>query len=511
LQTPFFYSPRAFVYASIAPMANIPKLISKTKIMQGYQCHKNIYLSVHNKELIPPVGPDLQALFDQGHAVTIEARKRFPDGVLVDLPAWEFVASLKKTKELLADKVTCIFEAAFEYKGCYARADIITYNETTQRWSVIEVKSTTKVKDEHLDDVGLQVWIMANAGLPVEKISLMHLNNLCKYPDLSNLFIEEDVTDQLRSRHNLVAPRLNEIFKSLRSESVPDVDIGPHCSLPRDCQFMEHCWSQKNLPKKSVFSIPGLYDKKWPFYSSGQVALDEIETSQLSEKQQQCLEVLKTGKRFVDSAKIKQELSTWKFPLVFLDFETVNPAIPQFRGTGPFTQVPFQFSVHILDSLESESQHFEFLHDDETDPRPKLIPELLKACGTEGSIVAYYGKFESARIQELGDFSPAHVEALQNLRERIVDPLPIIRESVYDADFLDSYSIKSVGPALLGPSFSYAEMAVGDGSAAQRAYALMVTSSGHSERQQQIRRDLLDYCKMDTWVMVELVKWLFRC
>ena len=138
-------------------MATLPKLISKTKIMQGYQCQKNIYLSVHRKDLVPKVGPELQALFDQGNAVTIEARKRFSNGVLVDLPAYDFFGSLKKTRELLAAHTPVIFEAAFEYQGCYARADVITYNEVTQRWSIIEVKSTTKVKDEHLDDVGLQV------------------------------------------------------------------------------------------------------------------------------------------------------------------------------------------------------------------------------------------------------------------------------------------------------------------------------------------------------------------
>jgi hypothetical protein len=250
-------------------MAQIPKLISKTKIMQGYQCHKNIYLSVHKKELIPKVGPELQALFDQGHQVTIEARKRFPQGVLVDNPAFDFGGSLKKTRELLAAHTPSIFEAAFEYKGCYARADVITYNESTQRWSIYEVKSSTKVKDEHLDDVGLQVWIMANAGLPIEKISIMHLNSLCKYPNLDNLFTEEDVTDKLRALHTKISPRLNEIFKDLRLDQVPDVDIGAHCFEPRECQFKDHCWSQKNIPELSLFSIPGLREKKWELYTEG--------------------------------------------------------------------------------------------------------------------------------------------------------------------------------------------------------------------------------------------------
>lgn len=492
-------------------MAQVPKLISKTKIMQGYQCQKNIYLAVHRKELIPKVTPELQALFDQGNAVTIEARKRYPTGVLVDFPAYDFIGSLKKTRELLAAHTPIIFEAAFEYKGCYARADIISYNELTQRWSIIEVKSTTKVKDEHLDDVGLQVWIMANAGLPIEKISLMHLNTLCKYPDLSNLFTEEEVTDVLRTRHAQISVKLNEIFKTLRSDEVPETDIGPHCFKPRECQFSEHCWSEKKIPEPSVFSIPGLRDKKWELYAGGFTDIQKIPSADLNEKQKICLDVLKTGKRFVDSEKIKKVLSFWKFPLIFLDFETINPAIPRYNGTGPFMQVPFQYSVHILNSPESDLLHYEFLYDDAGDPRPMLISELLKNCSGAGSVVAYYGQFEAARIQELCDFAPEFKEALMAISSRIVDPLPLFREAVYDSAFSDSYSIKSVGPAILGEEFSYEKMEVGDGSAAQRAFEQLISNKISLPHKQKLRQAMLDYCKKDTFVMVELVKWLYKC
>lgn len=492
-------------------MIKLPRLMSKTKIMLGYQCHKNIYLAVHMKELIPPVTPELQALFDQGNAVTEEARKKYPSGVLVDNPAFDFVGSLKKTKDLLAQHTPVIFEAAFEYKGCYARADIIVYNELSGRWSIYEVKSTTKVKEEHLDDVGLQVWIMANAGLPIEKISIMHLNNLCKFPNLENLFNEEDVTDALRDRHTKISPRLNGIFESLRTEKVPEIDLGAHCLKPRECQFYDYCRSEANIPEVSVFSIPGLNEKKWDLYSKGVVKIEDVLIEDLNDKQRMCLEVLKSGKRFVDTQYIKKELSLWKFPLVFLDFETINPAIPRYHGAAPFMQVPFQFSVHVMQSLDSDLIHSEFLHDQCTDPRDSLIPALIEACGSEGSVVAYYGKFEAGVIQDLEDFAPDHKPKLSAIRERIVDPLPIIRESVYDKAFGDSYSIKSVGPALLGDGFSYKNMQVGDGSAAQRAFEELISDQTNEKRKSELRQAMLEYCKKDTFVMVELVKWLYKC
>ena len=479
--------------------------------MQGYQCHKNMWLSVHRKELIPKVTPELQALFDQGNKVTEEARKRFPNGVLVDLPPWEFVASLKKTRELLAAHTEFIFEAAFEYKGCYARADVIAYNAVTQRWSIIEVKSTTKVKDEHLDDVGLQVWIMANAGLPIEKISILHLNNACKFPDMNNLFIEEDVTDRLRDLHTRIAPRLNEIFSSLRIDEVPPQKFGAHCFAPRECQFIDLCRDEAALPEPNIFDIPGFYKKRWELFDRGLVSLDQVPEAALDEKQKIQVEVLKGKKRFVDRKKVSEHIASWKFPLIFLDFETINPAVPHFDGTSPFQQVPFQFSVHILDSLEAkELRHIEFLQDDGTDPRSALVPELLKACAGEGSVVAYYGVFEAKCIQDLEDYFPAQKQELAQIRDRSVDPLPVFKDAVYDAAFKDSFSIKSVGPAILGEQFSYENMAVGDGSAAQRAYTELAAMTPSPLRNQK-RQALLDYCKKDTLIMVELVKWLYQC
>ncbi len=504
-------------------MAQIPKLISKTKIMNGYQCHKNLYWAIHNKQLIPPVSPELQALFDQGNAVTEMARKLYPMGILVDFPAYDFIGSLHKTRDLLKEKTEIIFEAAFEYLGCYARADIIKYNPISQRWSIIEVKMTTKVKDEHLDDVGLQVWIMANAGLPIEKISIMHLNNLYRHSSLKentkNLFIEEDVTDKLRESYRLISPRLTDIFKAIKSDTVPEVSIGKKCFVPRECQFLNHCWGQLEMPTPNVFDLPALNNKKWSeakwdLYERGHIGLTNLDekdkTEILNTQQNKALEAIICNKRFVDSAKIQNELASWKWPLIFLDFETINPAVPRYQETWPFMQVTFQFSLHVLSTREEQPQHFDFLAEDLNDPREALAKKLIKVCPLNGTIVAYFAKFESERLKELADHLPEYADKLNQIRERLVDPLPLLRESVYDPKFGDSFSIKSVGPALLGDRFSYSHLKVGDGGAAQRAFEELISSKTSPMRKNELKAALLSYCEQDTLVMVELVRWLYE-
>src|SRR5436190_9874167 len=139
-------------------MNQLPKLLSTTKLMRGYHCLKCIYLTIHHPELEAPITSETQALFDQGNIIGAKAREYYPGGVLIDNKPWDFIGALSKTRELIANGTTTIYEAAFEYMGCYARADIIQYSPDTKRWRIFEVKSSTKVKPEHYDDVGLQVW-----------------------------------------------------------------------------------------------------------------------------------------------------------------------------------------------------------------------------------------------------------------------------------------------------------------------------------------------------------------
>lgn len=494
-----------------AGMRPLPKLLSKTKIMRGYRCAKAIYLTIHQPDLEPPIGPDQQAVFDQGNWVGEVARTYYPGGVLIDNKPWDFGGSLKRTRELLKEGTEFIYEAAFDYKGCYARADILKYSKETKRWTLIEVKSGTKVKPEYIEDVGLQAWIIANSGLPLEKICILHLNPDCRFPDLKNLFVEVDVTDQLRENYRDIGPRLNAIFGAIRSPEVPDVDIGPQCTLSRDCEFKAVCFAQKNIPEVSVFDIPRFRDKVWEYYKKGQVELKDIDTLGLSEQQRHMIEAHVNNEAFVDKPAIRTAIQNWRYPLVYLDFETVNPPIPRYHGTGPYQQVPFQFSVHIQQEPGGATLvHKEFLHDSGTDPRLSLIPALLEACEGDGTIIAYYAKFEIKCIEDLADFSPEHREELLALVPRFADPLDVFRDAVYDPAFKGSYSLKAVAPALLGGEFSYADMEVGDGLAAQRAFAELIADGTDENRRSEIRAAMLEYCAKDTLAMVEAVNWLNR-
>lgn len=479
--------------------------------MRGYQCLKQIFLTVHQPQLEAPISADTQARFDEGSAVGEKAREYFPGGVLVDNKPWDFIGSLKRTRELLSARTPIIYEAAFEHNGCYARADIIRYLPDIQRWQVFEVKSSTSVKEEHLQDVALQAWIMAKGGLPIAEIHLMHLNSQCRFPDLSNLFKVNDVTDACREIYPGIAGKVTEIWSTVRGEKQPIMQIGAHCSKPYDCGFQKHCFAIAEIPEFSVLDLPGLRQKKWELLEKGvQKITDERLPNliELSELQSRIIEAERTRVRYIEKQAVANALSEWKFPLVFLDFETVQSAIPKYPGCGPYAQVPFQFSAHILDSWDANLRQVEFLWDRIDDPRPDLIPQLLQACGEKGNIVAYYSQFEGERIKEMADAFPKYSEKLLDLLPRLVDPLPILRQHVYDPQFRGSFSLKSVAPALLGAASSYENMEVADGRSAQRAYAKMLQAPPNEK--ETLKAALLEYCRKDTLVMLQLVLELRR-
>jgi hypothetical protein len=194
--------------------------------------------------------------------------------------------------------------------------------------------------------------------------------------------------------------------------------------------------------------------------------------------------------------------------LYFFDFETVFPAIPILDGTSPFQQVPFQYSLHILENEGAELQHREFLaspssfsHSNEMHPCLALIQQLKSDIGSTGSIVAYNAGFEMGVLSDLAKMFPTESEFIHSLIERFVDLLIPFRNAWYYTPAMGkSASIKSVLPAL-APSFSYDDLEIGNGGLASDTFLSMILNQFNGDAA-ETRKHLLAYCKRDTEGMV---------
>ena len=480
--------------------APLPSRLSKTRFCSGVQCTRLLWWLVHDRdapELVP--GPGLQAIFDQGHRVGAAARERFPGGVLVDADHRDFAARLDQTRKALLGGAPAIFEASFAADGVFVAVDVL--ERQGRRWNLVEVKSTSQVKEPHHIDVAVQLHALRSSGIDVQRADLMHLNTACTFPDLSNLFVRSDVTREAEALLPGIPGEIRKLGAAIAGP-LPEVKPGPQCTDPYDCPFQSRCWPA--LPAHHVSTLYRIGKRAQAFVDDGYATIHDLPGGvRLTGPAARQFRSVRAGAPLFEPG-LAGALAAIQSPAAFLDFETVNPAIPVWNGCHPFEAVPVQMSCHVR-SGGGELVHHAFLAEGAGDPRPAIADAVVAACKDARTVVAYNAPFERRQLEHLAAHVPARREALLDVAGRLVDLLPIVREHVYDPAFGGSFSLKSVAPAL-APGLGYGDLEIGEGSQAQFALEdLLLRGEGiPDEDRTRRRRQLLDYCERDTLATVRV-------
>ncbi|MCJ7526486.1 MAG: DUF2779 domain-containing protein [Candidatus Aminicenantes bacterium] len=339
----------------------------------------------------------------------------------------------------------------------------------------------------------------------------MHINNqYVRQGDIEpdKLFTKEDITEQIQELLLQVEPNLEKMVKIIQGAECPDIKIGPHCSNPYECPLKEMCWAF--LPESNVFA---LYRGKTLGFELLQQKIQRLADippgTKLNSSQSIQLKCAKTNKPHIDKKGIANFLSTLQYPYYFLDFETVGLAIPFYDGTRPYQNIPFQFSLHIVEKEGGKQEHHSFLAEGKADPRPEILKELKSLLGNSGSIIAYNAGFETGCLDGCAESFPQYSEWVQQIKQRIIDLLiPFRSFYYYHAKQGGSASLKSVLPALTGKG--YQGMEIADGGTASREYARVTFADAGKEERQKVRKQLEEYCGRDTegmiWIVEELTK-----
>lgn len=435
--------------------------------MYGCQCPKRLYLYKKHKNLANPEDARQEAVFAAGTDSGLLAQQLFPNGVDASPPdAFQYALAAKNTQLYLATHFV-IYEATFIYNGVMCAIDILV--RKGNQWYAFEVKGTNSVKPQHITDAALQYAIITGSGLPLADFSIVHFNKSYVRKGAINvqqLFTATSVLEGVLSQQETILGKIDELKQVLALPEIPDVDVGMHCEKPYPCNFTNYCF--KDI---LVEETPAL-----------------------------------TGTIEVFTEPLKGFMNDIRYPLYFFDFETMMYGVPEFDDSSPWQQLPFQYSLHVQHTPESELEHRSFLGDGTTDPRQQLVEQLLHDIGTEGSILVYYKPFEIGRLKELATVFPQHKTAIHQMVTRIVDLIePFKKQMVKIPATQGSNSIKDVLPALV-PELSYQNLTIQEGGTASFTY------TRHAQlpetQRQQTRQDLLDYCHLDTLAMVKIWEWL---
>jgi hypothetical protein len=486
--------------------------LSKSRYLTGLQCPKALWLYRHRPDLKPPVSEQKQWLFDSGHEVGNLAQQYFGDGHLIDEEYYDTDKAIQSTQDAIAAGNDIIFEAtAASPDGAFSKIDILQKTDSAGHWDLIEVKQSTEVKDYHLDDISLQRYAFSNAGYDVRKSILMHLNRQyvrCGDLDLNGLFLLEDCTELAQARMEHVPEYLTGLLKVVNEPQEPFVQIGRRCKSPFECDYIPYCWQY--VPEYSVFDvIKGVK-------LDGLISMDILDIKDippgfhLTDRQLIDIQAFENQQVHVDHAMIQQFLDTLKYPLYYLDYETIFPAIPLFDYSSPYQQIPFQFSLHVQQQKGGGVDHLEFLYTGDSDPRAEFTEALIALYSSNGSVVVYNKAFESRINKELATHLPQHQTYLEDINSRMVDLLvPFKSRYLYHPKMNGAASIKKVLPAFV-PELDYGALEISDGDAASRNYMKCLKGMVSGDEREKIYRDLRQYCEMDTLAEVRLIEKLYE-
>lgn len=473
--------------------------LSKSRIVIHQQCPKRLWLQTYRPEQAE-VEDSAQVRMEAGHQVGDIARRLFPGGMLIDTP--DLTQALLETSNLLAGPPRPLFEATFQAEGVLVRADLLIPDGSGYR--MVEVKSATSVKDYYYADAAIQAWVAQRAGVPLSRIEVAHIDTGFVYPggeEYQGLLRHVDVTDAIAERIAAV-PAWIQAARTTLDDAEPAIEPGKQCHDPYDCPFIGYCSPPvEGYPPELLPNNRGLAAR---LRSDGYTDLRDVPEHLLSnDTHRRIWRITRSGVPELDP-RAGAELRKLPYPRYYLDFETLNPAVPIWPGTRPYMQVPFQWSCHI-EHADGHLEHHAYLADDQHDPRPGFIDSLLDVLGSDGPIFVYNIGFERGRLNELKDGFKYLSPRIESVIDRLVDLYPIAKANYYHPAMRGSWSIKSVLPTI-DAGLSYEGMTVADGGMAQAAFTELIEAATPEQRRAELRNALLAYCERDTMAMVRLAR-----
>ncbi len=493
-------------------------ILSKSGYISGLQCPKRLWLQKNGTS--KNISNKAAELLELGHEVGDAALQYF--GQVEKIEQASLFAMVGKTKKLLTQREKAVAEAAFIYNECYCQADVVTI-EPDGSLNIFEVKSTTRKKPEHVDDMAFQYYVISHSGYKINMFYHMRLNSdfvgETGQLNVIDLFEFENVTNELVSMQPFVENKINELQK-IMTASCPNCKLSECCKSPHECEFIQHCKNEQSIPEYSVLDIVGMgWKKKVQLINNGIITMkdyyDEHNKNNVS-----CNYLMQAAfeanniPMFIDKNKVKKFLSSLQYPLYYLDFESFQQDVPLFDEVKPYQQVPFQYSLHYQLSPRVPVYHLEYLADCNNkfeDPRVALVEQLCSDIPDNATIMAYNVSFEKSCISNMAKAFPKYSDKLICMTKHFVDlMIPFKNKDVYMRAMKGSYSIKYVLPALFpnDSKLDYHNLdMVQNGQMAMDAFKKM--NSLAEEERQYLRHRLLKYCELDTYAMVKIVKWLY--
>jgi hypothetical protein len=479
--------------------------LTKSHFLAGLQCPKRLWFEVHAplEERAP-----LSVAQLNGRAVD-RLLHRLQPGTIIER-SQGLPAAIAQTRRLLqAGAAGILYQPAFRAGNLAVIADVLQTRAIGA--TLMEVKSATSVKPEHLPDVGFQTLVLRRSGIDVDRVLLAYINaqfELQRPGDYDGLLIEQDLTSEVEALLPQIEASAVELEEFMALPEMPQIAMGAQCTRPHACPFIARCTAQQGAgPDYPVELLPRGGKIVPALRAEGYSDLMRVPTDRLKGAVHKRVHAATlSGSVYFDPAAT-HTLRQCSYPMAYLDFETIGLAVPEFLGMHPYEPWPFQWSLHVEDS-SGQLRHAEYLAPDQLADLASLAAALLSAVPECGPVFAYNASFEKGVLLRMADRVGVHAKALRELAGRLIDLLPLTRAAYYHRDMRGSWSIKAVLPTL-APELDYGNLSeVQEGDGAQRALLELRAGQLSAARRAALEEALRRYCERDTWALVLLRRFL---
>ena len=468
-----------------------------------------LWLKKHRKNALPEPDAALKALFASGHRFETFAEQRFPDAITLGFNDFSEYRDLpRRTQTALANGASTIFQGRFEHGRTTCIIDVLQRVEDNV-FDLFEIKASTSAKSEHIPDLAFQLMVLEGTGIEIRNLGVIHVNRdyvRAGQIDPTDISSQTDVTRKVREIAGETISQVDEALQIIDLAEMPSISPR-HLKSGSMSDWLEIFEGlAKPFEKYSIYNLASIKaEQVGTLEDAGAVSITDIpDDLELTERQERQVTAVKTGQRAINSDAIGSFLGAVEYPLYFLDYETFSDVIPAFDGIRPYQQVPFQYSLHIRRGPNEELEHREFLHEENSNPVPALLAQLVQDIGDKGSVIVWHDPFETRRNTEMGEMSPPHAEFLANVNDRVIDLIDPFKYGWFvDKDFFGSSSIKKVLP-VLAPDLSYEALDIQDGESAKQIWMDVVLHGKQAVQRQKVFADLRTYCTLDTLAMVRI-------
>ena len=494
--------------------------LSQTSFVQYLQCPKLFWTAVNAPNQISWLSRQRDRLRQQEERQVEEyAQTLFPDGLKINrFASLDEIVAAKREAVLRPVANKPLFDAVIQAGSLIAEPDILLPLDNGFI-DLFAVKSSTDIKPNHLPEIAFQRHVCTQSGLKINRCYLLTLNpDYVRQGDIEpdQIFSRHDITDELNELVEEITCQISSAQEIMGKKQYPEIQIGPHCDNPLECPMRDVCWKNIHDHPNNVFTLTRVpHDEKWGFYNQGIIINADIPADyHLMPEQKIQIECERTGQIHVDKKGVKEFLDRLVYPLCFLDIGTVNMAVPILDGMRPYEQLPFQFSLHTIDTRNEEPYHLDWIWSGlYAEVRLELLTRLEWWLSKSGSIISYNAKREMGILETAMKMNPEFHELPDGVLERFVDMQELFRNfTVYHPRQHGSCSLKAVMQAITGNTYDHLQIQDDEmaGWALRRMLELDLLDDDERKESDGFRSDLEKYYRQNTLGMTRILRQLHK-